>query len=122
MSANLLHFHFPVCLRRPRINETINVQLRYQIFVEGNAKKKSLSLLGVGFDRNLEQTLFIAEKLRSTVAVLVVMGFFRFMSFIKLAHLFLLIGSLSLKSILALDNSSLRTDLLMSKESKCSTR
>ena len=76
--------------------------------------------LGSAFDRSSEQTLFSAEKLRSTVAVLVAMAFFRFMSFIRLAHLFLLIGSPSRKSIFA--NASLRTNLLMSKQSKCSTR
>ncbi len=79
--------------------------------------RRSPSLLGVSFDRNLEQTLFSAEKLLSTVAVLVAMVFFNLTSFIRLSDLFSLIGSPSWKSSLAQNNSNLRMDLLMFKQS-----
>ena len=85
-------------------------------------QRRSSSLLGVSLDRNLEQTLFIAEKQRSTVAVLVAIVVFKLISFIRLVYLFSLIGSPSRKSSLALNNSNLSMDLLMFKQSKCSTR
>ena len=74
---------------------------------------RSPSLLGVSLYCNLVHTLLIAEKLRSTEAVLVAMVFFKLTSLIKSGDLFLLIDRPFWKSFVAGNSSSLRIDLFI---------